>query len=86
MKWDIPEDTGPDLFFRTFQLSFGLPATLVGHTTRPSAAGHQRTLAFGGRSSPAANLPTTPDPPWTTQVRTLQAAANWTVLQICKPL
>lgn len=86
MKCDIPEDTVLTFSFALLQLSFGLPATSAGHTTRPSAAGRQRTLAFGGRSSPAANLPTTPDPPWTTQVRTLQAAANWTVLQICKPL
>lgn len=57
------------LFCALLQLSFGLPATLVWPTTRPSAAGRPRTPAPGGRFSPAAHPPSTLDPTWTTQVR-----------------
>lgn len=52
------------------QLFSGLPATLAEPMIRPSAAGHRRTRDLGGRSSPAARLPSTSDPTWTTQVST----------------
>lgn len=61
-----------DLSSSRLQLFCGLPATSAGPMTRPSAAGRQRTLALGGRSSPAAPRPLTLDLTWTTQVRTLR--------------
>lgn len=60
-----------DLSSKYLQLFCGLPATLAGPMIRPSAAGHQRTLAQGGRSSLVAPQLSTPAPIWTTQVSTL---------------
>lgn len=67
MKWYIcfnPSSTHLQLFS-------GLPVTLAGPTTHPSAAGHQRTLALDGRSSPVAPPPLTLGLTWTIQVRAL---------------
>lgn len=60
-----------DISSTYLQILCGLPATSAGPMTRPSADGHQRTLALGGRSSPAAPRPSTLALTWTTQVRTL---------------
>lgn len=74
-----PLGHGLDLSSTHLQLFCGLPVTLAGPMTRPSAVGHQRTLALGGRSSPAAPPPSTLDLTWTIQVRTLYGASNWTI-------